>query len=56
MKELVYINGPFESFGEAREVWETDYCGEDGPYWVKEVHEDVFYIVTYAEVAKEEND
>ncbi len=56
MKELVYINGPYDSYGEAREVWETDYCGEDGPYRVKEVRKDVFYIVTEAEVAVEEND
>ena len=56
MKEVVYINGPYDSYGEAREVWETDYCGEDGPYRVKEVSKDVFYIVTDVEGAGEEND
>ena len=47
--EIVYIKGPFYLYGEARDVLETDYCGEDGPYWVEEVRKDVWYIVSSAE-------
>lgn len=54
MKEIVNISGPFSSYGEAREVWETVYYGEDGPYWIDEPSKNVFYIVTHADV--EEND
>lgn len=53
--EIVYINGPFESYGEARDVWEADYCGEDGPYWVEEVREGVWYIVSDAEYENTED-
>ena len=46
--EIVYIKGPFDLYGEARDVLETDYCGEDGPYKLKEVRMDVWYIVSSA--------
>lgn len=45
MKEMVYISGPYDSAGEALDIWEVHYGGEDGPYRVEEVREGVWYIV-----------
>lgn len=47
--EIVYISGPYHDYSEARDMWETHYGGEDGPYWVDEVREGVWYIVSDAE-------
>ena len=47
--EIVYISGPYHDYSEARDMWETHYGGEDGLYWVDEVREGVWYIVSDAE-------
>ena len=49
MDEIVYIAGPYYDYAEARELWETVYYGYDGPYWLSEEREGVWYIVSDAE-------
>ena len=49
MKEIVNIKGPYYDYFEARDTLETHYGGEDGPYWLDEVREGVWYIVGNAE-------
>lgn len=49
MNEIVNISGPYYDYSEARDMWETHYAGEDGPYRLDEVREGVWYIVSDAE-------
>lgn len=49
MNEIVNISGPYYDYSEARDIWETHYGGEDGPYWLDEAREGVWYIVSDAE-------
>ena len=53
--EIVYISGPYESYSEACDTWEVHYGGYDGPYWVEEVREGVWYIVSDAEYENTED-
>ena len=57
MKELVYIYGPCYDYAEARDMWENQYGGDDGPYRLEEVREGVWYVVSdveYVNVTDEE--
>lgn len=56
MNEIVYISGPYYDESEARDMWETHYVGEDGPYWVEEVSKGVWYIVSDAEYENATNE
>lgn len=56
MNEIVNISGPYYDYSEARDMWETHYGGEDGPYWVDEVREGVWYIVSDAEYENATNE
>ena len=56
MNEIVNISGPYYDESEARDMWETHYVGEDGPYWVEEVSKGVWYIVSDAEYENATNE